>query len=228
MSKYCFLVGHVCCIHNIPQYRLTPSGVQTAKASFLLYQLHHLVLRHLSQVVKNPPCSGFEPGTSRTRVRRSNHYTIELCLIYWTSVLLCSKICHDSLNASFKIPEKLFKNLVSHGTGHHMIQKKFCKNIVRSWQFFWSVLFLFCNQRYVSTKYKWYRKDTQLVWRTWECRNWQIWWVPGTLRCCRRLRMWWPHNQQPHSSSKESCATQVILKHIKTITWRYIIVEIDL
>jgi hypothetical protein len=26
--KYCFLVGHVCCIvHNIPQYRLTPDGV---------------------------------------------------------------------------------------------------------------------------------------------------------------------------------------------------------
>jgi hypothetical protein len=28
--------------------------------------------------VKNPPCSGFEPGTSQTKVRRSNHYTIEL------------------------------------------------------------------------------------------------------------------------------------------------------
>jgi hypothetical protein len=40
------------------------------------HQLHHLILRHLSQVVKNPPCLGFR--TSRAKVRRSNHYTIEL------------------------------------------------------------------------------------------------------------------------------------------------------
>jgi hypothetical protein len=89
--KYCFLVGHVavCCIHNILQYRLTLAEYRQPKlpSSYQLklpssYQLHHLVLRHLSQVVKNPPCSGFEPGTSRTTVRRSNHYTIELFLVY--------------------------------------------------------------------------------------------------------------------------------------------------
>jgi hypothetical protein len=76
--KYCFLLGHVCCIHNILQYRLSPAeyGQPILPSS---YQLHHLVLRHLSQVVKNPPCSGFELGTSRTRGRRSNHCTIELC-----------------------------------------------------------------------------------------------------------------------------------------------------
>jgi hypothetical protein len=77
--KYCFLVGHVCCIHNILQYRLSPAEYRQPKLPFS-YQLHHLVLRHLSQVVKNKPCSGFEPGTSRTRVWRSNHYTIELCV----------------------------------------------------------------------------------------------------------------------------------------------------
>jgi hypothetical protein len=76
--KYCFLVGHVCCICNIPQYRLTPAEYRQPKLSSS-YQLHHLVLRHLSQIVKNLPCSGFDLGTSRTRVRRSNHYTIELC-----------------------------------------------------------------------------------------------------------------------------------------------------
>jgi hypothetical protein len=71
-------VGHVCCIHNIPQNRLTPAEYRQPKhPSF--YQLHHLVLvRHLFEVVKNPPCLGFELGTFRTRVRRSNHYTIEL------------------------------------------------------------------------------------------------------------------------------------------------------
>jgi hypothetical protein len=75
--KYCFLVGHVFCIHNNPQYRLTPADYRHSKLPSS-YQLHHLVLRHLSQVVKNPPCLGFEPGTSRTRVRRSNNYTIEV------------------------------------------------------------------------------------------------------------------------------------------------------
>jgi hypothetical protein len=75
--KYRFLVGHVCCIRNIPQYRLSPAEYRQSKLPSS-YHLHHLVLRHLSQVVKNPPCSGFEPGTFRTRVRRSNHYTIEL------------------------------------------------------------------------------------------------------------------------------------------------------
>jgi hypothetical protein len=54
------------------------------------YQLYHLVLRHLSQVVKNPPCLGFKPGTSRTKVRCSNHYTIELLnLIIPSRVALC-------------------------------------------------------------------------------------------------------------------------------------------
>jgi hypothetical protein len=80
-SKYCFLVGHVCCICNIPQYRLSPAEYRQPKLPSS-YQLHHLVLSHLSQVVKNPPCSGFEPATSRTGVRRSNHYTIELCYYY--------------------------------------------------------------------------------------------------------------------------------------------------
>jgi hypothetical protein len=77
-AQVLFLSGHVCCIHNIPQYRLSPAEYIQPKLPSS-YQLHHLVLRHLSQVVKNPPCSGFEPGTSWTRVRRSNHYTIELC-----------------------------------------------------------------------------------------------------------------------------------------------------
>jgi hypothetical protein len=76
--KYCFLVGQVCCIHNIPEYRFSPVKYRQPKLPYS-YQLHNLVLRHLSQVVKIPPYSGFEPGTSRTRVRRSNHYTIELC-----------------------------------------------------------------------------------------------------------------------------------------------------
>jgi hypothetical protein len=71
--KYCFLVGHVCCIRNIVQYRLSPAEYRQPKLPSS-YQLHHLILRHLSQVVKNPPCSGFEPGTSWTKVRRSNHY----------------------------------------------------------------------------------------------------------------------------------------------------------
>jgi hypothetical protein len=36
--KYCFLVGHVCCIRSIPQYRLTLAEyrVYTAKTPFLL------------------------------------------------------------------------------------------------------------------------------------------------------------------------------------------------
>jgi hypothetical protein len=75
--KFCFLVGNVCCIRNIPQYRLTPAEYRQPKQPSS-FQLHRLVLRHLPQVMKNPPCSGFEPGTSRTKVRRSNHYTIEL------------------------------------------------------------------------------------------------------------------------------------------------------
>jgi hypothetical protein len=82
MPKYCFLVGHVCCIRNIPQYSLTLPEYRQPKLSSS-YQLHHLVLKHLSQVVKNPPCSGFEPGTSQTKVRRSNHYTIELYNLFW-------------------------------------------------------------------------------------------------------------------------------------------------
>jgi hypothetical protein len=75
--KYCFVVKRVCCIRNILQYRLTPAEYRQPKLPSS-YQLHHLVLRHLSQIVKNPPCSGFELGTSRTKVRRSNHYTIDL------------------------------------------------------------------------------------------------------------------------------------------------------
>jgi hypothetical protein len=80
--KYCFLVGHVCCIRNIPQYRPSLAEYRQPKLPSS-YQLHHLVLtvRHLSQVVRNPPCSGFELGTSWTTVRGSNHYTIELCRI---------------------------------------------------------------------------------------------------------------------------------------------------
>jgi hypothetical protein len=78
-SKYCFiLVGHECCIRSIPQYMLSPAEYRQPKLPSS-YQLHHLVLRHLSKFMKNPPCSGFEPGTPRTRVRHSNHYTIELC-----------------------------------------------------------------------------------------------------------------------------------------------------
>jgi hypothetical protein len=88
------LVGHVCCIHNIPQYRLSPVEYRQTKFPSS-YQLHHLVFRHLSQVVKNPPCSGFEPGTSRTRVRRSNHYTKELMnteTFYRIILIFCPKI----------------------------------------------------------------------------------------------------------------------------------------
>jgi hypothetical protein len=79
MPKYCFLVGQVCCIRNIPQYRLSPVEYRQPKLPSS-YQFHHLVLIHLSQVVKHLPCSGFELGTSRTKVRCSNHYTIELCI----------------------------------------------------------------------------------------------------------------------------------------------------
>jgi hypothetical protein len=64
-------------IRNIPQYRLSTGEYRQPKLPSS-YQLHHLVLRLLTQVVNSPPCSGFEPGTSRTKVRRSNHYTIEL------------------------------------------------------------------------------------------------------------------------------------------------------
>jgi hypothetical protein len=53
--KYYFLVGHVCCIHNIPWYRLTPAEYRQPKL-LSSYQLYHLELRHLSQVVKNLPC----------------------------------------------------------------------------------------------------------------------------------------------------------------------------
>jgi hypothetical protein len=76
---YCFLVGHVCCIHNISHYKLSQVEYRSQKLSSS-YQLHNLVLRHLSQVVKNPSCSGFELGTSRTIVRPSNNYPIELWL----------------------------------------------------------------------------------------------------------------------------------------------------
>jgi hypothetical protein len=73
--------GHVCCIRNIPQNRLFPAEYRQPKLPSS-YQFHHLVLRHLFQVVKNPPCSGFEPGTFRAKVRtlrtKANHYTIEL------------------------------------------------------------------------------------------------------------------------------------------------------
>jgi hypothetical protein len=75
--SYTYLVGHVCCIRNIPQYRLTPAEYRQPNLPSS-YQLHHLVLGHLCQVVKNPPCLGFESGTSRTKVRRSNHYTISV------------------------------------------------------------------------------------------------------------------------------------------------------
>jgi hypothetical protein len=68
--KYYFLVGHEFCIHNIPQYRLSLVEYRQPKLPSS-YQLNHLVIRHLSQVLKNPPCSGFEPGTSQTKVRRS-------------------------------------------------------------------------------------------------------------------------------------------------------------
>jgi hypothetical protein len=85
--KYCFLVGQVCCIHNIPRYRLTLAEHRQPKLPSS-NQLHHLVLRHLSQVVKNPLCSGFKPRTSQTRVRRSNHYTIELTGAYTVYLLL--------------------------------------------------------------------------------------------------------------------------------------------
>jgi hypothetical protein len=78
--KYCFLVGHACCIRNILQYRLSPAEYRHRQSKFpSSYQLNHLVLRHLSQVMKNPLCSGFNPGTSWTNVRCSNHYIIELC-----------------------------------------------------------------------------------------------------------------------------------------------------
>jgi hypothetical protein len=42
--KYCFLVGHVCCIHNIPQYRFSPAEYRQPKLPSS-YQLHHLVLK---------------------------------------------------------------------------------------------------------------------------------------------------------------------------------------
>jgi hypothetical protein len=41
--KYCFLVGHVCCICNILQYRLSPAEYRQPKLPSS-YQLHHLVL----------------------------------------------------------------------------------------------------------------------------------------------------------------------------------------
>jgi hypothetical protein len=85
--KYCFLVGHVYCKRNIPQYRLTPAEYRQPKLPSS-YQPHHLVLRHLSQVMKNLPCSGFEPVTFRTKVRRSNHYIIELDKLPFTKVKL--------------------------------------------------------------------------------------------------------------------------------------------
>jgi hypothetical protein len=69
-------------ICNIPQYIITPVEYRQPKLPSS-HQLHHLVLRHLSQVMKNLPCSGFEPGTSRTKVRRSNHYIIELLLGFY-------------------------------------------------------------------------------------------------------------------------------------------------
>jgi hypothetical protein len=72
-----FLVGHVYCICNITQYRLSLAEYRQPKLPSS-NQLYQQVLRHLSKVVKNPLCSGFKPGTSRTQVRCSNHYTIEL------------------------------------------------------------------------------------------------------------------------------------------------------
>jgi hypothetical protein len=111
MPKYCFLAGLVCCICNIPQYRLFPAEYRQPKLSSS-YQLHHLVLRHLSQVVKNPPCSGFEPGTSQTRVRRSNHYTIELCelLKIYSSIWLSQNLLgyNSIIYSQFKIKLTIF------------------------------------------------------------------------------------------------------------------------
>jgi hypothetical protein len=72
-------VGHVCCIRNIQQYRLSLMEYRQLKLPSS-HQPHDLVLRHFSQVVEHPPCSGLEPGTSQTKIRRSNHYPTELFL----------------------------------------------------------------------------------------------------------------------------------------------------
>jgi hypothetical protein len=92
--KYCFLVGHACCVHNIPQYRLSPAEYRQPKLPSS-YQLHHLVLRYLSQVVKNLSCSGLELGTSWIKVRRSNHYTRAVCSM-------------TSLRSIFSLPSILY------------------------------------------------------------------------------------------------------------------------
>jgi hypothetical protein len=45
-------------------HSIMPQVIRTQRATTLpsSYQLHHLVLRHLSQVVKNPPYSGIRTG----------------------------------------------------------------------------------------------------------------------------------------------------------------------
>jgi hypothetical protein len=64
--KYRFLEGHIYCIHNIPQYRLSPAEYRQPKLPSS-YLLHHLVLTHLSQALKNLPCSGFTSRENHAR-----------------------------------------------------------------------------------------------------------------------------------------------------------------
>jgi hypothetical protein len=49
-----------------------------------------------SQVVKNPPCSGFELGISETKVRHTYHYTID-CLMAVNHFLQLKLSLHQSL-----------------------------------------------------------------------------------------------------------------------------------
>jgi hypothetical protein len=187
----CFLVGHVCCMSNIPQYRLTPAEYKQPMIPSS-YQLHHLVLRHLSQVVKNPPCSGFEPGTPRTNVRRSNHYTIKLFPIYLTQhnyvlvriclqiwLLLCAAI--TTIYNNYYVASSLkddnpryfmeIGNILESYNSHILSVQRCCFWLRQSSSIYvkhrqlylWNVLFFFSDSQRSIDDIKWYRQRIQGV-----------------------------------------------------------------
>jgi hypothetical protein len=93
-------------LSGAPNTQSARSGIERRQPKIpSSYQLHHLVFRHLSQVVKNSPCSGFEPGTSRTKVSHSNYYTIELyCREYYRGYLQFNNILYkEKINSKCKI-----------------------------------------------------------------------------------------------------------------------------
>jgi hypothetical protein len=62
--------------------RSTLRRCETAKDPLFLPASSAITRTH-SRVERNSPCLNLEPGTPRTKLFCSNHYTIELCLTYF-------------------------------------------------------------------------------------------------------------------------------------------------